>query len=101
MLDQQEIRAEEIRVVFRTPLALLASLVNGAFCVGVLWPKVPHLLLLGWAGLLALCLIARLSLWQAYRRRTSGMSEADRWGRWFTLGALVTGAVWGSLAAVI
>ena len=101
MLDQQEIRAEEIRVVFRTPLALLASLVNGAFCVGVLWPKVPHWLLLGWAGVLALCLIARLFLWQAYRRRASSMSEADWWGRWFIAGAAATGAVWGSLAAVI
>jgi two-component system, sensor histidine kinase len=101
MLDLQEIRAEEIRVVYRTPLALAASIVNGAFCVGVLWPEVPRPLLLGWAAALVLCLAARLLLWQGYRRRRPAAAEAARWGAWFTLGALASGVVWGALAAVV
>ena len=101
MLDLQEIRAEEVRVVFRTPLALFASIINGGFCVGVLWPEVPHPLLLGWAAALALCLAARLLLWQAYRARRPGPEDAAKWGGWFTLGALFSGMVWGALAAVV
>ena len=101
MLDRQDIRSEEIRVVFKTPLALLASLVNGAFCVAVLWPALPRPLLLGWALALALGTAGRALLWRAYRARRPDGAKAGSWGRWFTAGALSAGVSWGALAAVI
>ena len=101
MLDRQDIRSEEIRVVFKTPLALLASLVNGAFCVAVLWPALPRPLLLGWALALALGTAGRALLWRAYRARRPDGAKAGSWGRWFTVGALSAGVSWGALAAVI
>ncbi len=101
MLDRQDIRSEEIRVVFKTPLALLASLVNGAFCVAVLWPALPRPLLLGWALALALGTAGRALLWRAYWARRPDGAKAGSWGRWFTVGALSAGVSWGALAAVI
>ncbi len=101
MLDRQDIRCEEIRIVFKTPLALPASLINGAFCVGVLWPALPRPLLLGWALALALCTAGRMLLRRAYRARQPGAAEAERWGARFTAGALLTGVLWGALAVVI
>jgi len=101
MLDRQAIRSEAIRIAFRTPLALLASLIVGACSIGVLWPALPRPLLLSWALALTLCTLGRALLWHAYRARQPGAAEAGRWGAWFTAGATLAGAAWGALAAVI
>jgi signal transduction histidine kinase/ActR/RegA family two-component response regulator len=96
-----EIRAAEMRVVFRTPLGLLTSVINCAFCAAVLWWEVPPSLLLSWALALALSLGARLLLWRAYRAKQPEAAEAGRWIGWFTAGAALTGVLWGALAAVV
>ena len=101
MPDHQAIRFEEVRLLFRTPLGLLASAINGAFCTGVLWPILPHRLLLGWAVALALVLVLRLALWQSYRRHRPAQDQTGRWAGLITAGALISGALWGALASVI
>ena len=98
---EREIRAAEVRAVFRTPLGLLTSSFIGAACFSVLWPTVPTALLLSWILALALCLGARLMLWRAYSAHPPQETEAGRWVGWFTAGAAVTGALWGALALVI
>jgi signal transduction histidine kinase/CheY-like chemotaxis protein/HPt (histidine-containing phosphotransfer) domain-containing protein len=104
MAEQPVIRAdeasEEISAVFKTPLALLASAVNGALCVAVLWHAIPTALLLGWALALALCLAARAWLWRAFHRQPAA-ADVARWGRRYALGALATGCLWGALALVV
>ncbi|HEX7968939.1 MAG TPA: ATP-binding protein [Stellaceae bacterium] len=106
MAKQSEIRrseevSEEISVVFKTPLPLLASFANGWLCVAVLWQAIAAPLLLGWALALTGCSLARLFLWRAYRRRQPPPAEAGAWGRWFTVGSLATGCLWGTAASVI
>ena len=106
MAEQPEIRrsevvSEEISVVFKMPLPLLASVVNGWLCVAVLWQAITAPLLLGWALALTGCSLARLFLWRAYRRRQPPPDEAAAWGRWFTVGTLATGCLWGAAASVI
>jgi len=106
MAERREIRSEEvfekISVVFKTPLPLLASIVNGWLCVAVLWQALAMPLLLGWVLALTVCSLARFWLWRAYRRRQPGASEARKWwGRWFTIGALATGCLWGAAASVV
>jgi signal transduction histidine kinase/DNA-binding NarL/FixJ family response regulator len=104
MTEQSVIRSdeasEEIGAVFKTPLALLASAVNGGVCVPVLWHAIPTALLLGWAAALALCLAARAWLWWAFRRRQP-RGDVGRWGRSYALGAFATGCLWGALALVV
>jgi PAS domain S-box-containing protein len=101
MQAETEIHAAEARAIFGTPLGLLASAINCALCVGVLWRDVPPALLLGWMLALALCLGARLLLWRAYRANRPKATETGRWVGWFTAGAALTGTLWGALAAVI
>jgi signal transduction histidine kinase/FixJ family two-component response regulator len=93
--------SEEIGTVFKTPLALVASAVNGGLCVTVLWQAIPSALLLGWAAALACCLVARGWLWHAFHRRPPAAADAARWGRWYALGAFATGCLWGALALVV
>ena len=54
MAERREIRSEEVfekvSVVFKTPLPLLASIVNGWLCVVVLWQALAAPMLLGWAA---------------------------------------------------
>ena len=106
MAERRETRSEEVSekigVVFKTPLPLLASVVNGWLCVAVLWQALAAPLLLGWALALTACSLARFWLWYAYRRRQPAASEARKWwGRWFTIGALATGCLWGAAASVV
>jgi len=106
MAERQEVRSEEvsekISVVFKTPLPLLASVVNAWLCVLILWQGFPATLLLGWAIALTLCSLARFALWYAFRRRQPTAREARRWwGRWFTIGAFATGCLWGAAALVV
>jgi signal transduction histidine kinase/CheY-like chemotaxis protein len=96
-----EIRAEKLNLVFQTPWALIASFVNGVLCVAVLWPVLPRPMLLAWAMALAFSVAARAALRHAYLARRPSAAAAARWGRWFTLGTLLTGALWGAFAAVI
>jgi signal transduction histidine kinase/DNA-binding NarL/FixJ family response regulator len=93
--------SEEIGVVFKTPLGLLASTANAGLCVAVLWHTIPTALLLGWAVALAACLTARGWLWRAFHRRRPDAAGTARWGRWYALGAFVTGCLWGALALVV
>src|SRR5258707_2111831 len=106
MPERGEIRSEEvsekISVVFKTPLPLFASVVNGWLCVAVMWHGLAAPLLLGWSFALTTCSLARFWLWYAYRRRQPTASEARKWwGRWFTIGALATGCLWGAAASVV
>jgi signal transduction histidine kinase/DNA-binding NarL/FixJ family response regulator len=106
MAERREIRSEEVfekvSVVFKTPLPLLASIVNSWLCVAVLWQVLAAPLLLGWALALTACSLARLWLWSAFRRRQPSASEARKWwGRWFTIGAFATGCLWGVAASVV
>ncbi|HET7595197.1 MAG TPA: ATP-binding protein, partial [Stellaceae bacterium] len=106
MAERRETRSEEasekIGVVFKTPLPLLASVINAWLCVAVLWQVIAGPLLLAWAVALTLCALARFWLWSAYHQRQPAASEARKWwGRWFTIGALATGCLWGAAAAVV
>jgi signal transduction histidine kinase/DNA-binding NarL/FixJ family response regulator len=106
MAERLETRSEEISekisVVFKTPLPLLASVVNAWLCVAVLWQAVATPLLVGWGSAITACALARFWLWHAYRRHHPAASEARKWwARWFTIGALATGCLWGAAASVV
>jgi signal transduction histidine kinase/DNA-binding response OmpR family regulator len=106
MAERLETRSEEISekvsVVFKTPLPLLASVVNAWLCVAVLWQAIATPLLVGWGGAITGCALARFWLWHAYRRHHPTPSEARKWwARWFTVGALATGCLWGAAASIV
>jgi diguanylate cyclase (GGDEF)-like protein/PAS domain S-box-containing protein len=93
---RQQIRAEQIRLLFeQLPSALIATTIVGALVVYVLWGYVSPLWLLVWLLGLTVTTSARIGLRRAYFRAKPSVSEAQRWGRRFLAGALISGVVWG------
>jgi diguanylate cyclase (GGDEF)-like protein/PAS domain S-box-containing protein len=93
---RQRIRSEQIRLLFeQLPVALIATTIVGVLVVHVLWGHISPLWLLPW--LLALAVTTALRAWliRAYFRARPSALEAERWGRRFLVGVLISGAVWG------
>jgi diguanylate cyclase (GGDEF)-like protein len=89
------VRPEQIRLVRQHPSLILVNLLNALLVVVVLWPVFRRDALLGWYGLFALVVPARLVLTRISRRR-EWSTEAS--ARLAVMGAAVTGAIWGLLA---
>jgi diguanylate cyclase (GGDEF)-like protein/PAS domain S-box-containing protein len=93
---RQQIRAEQIRLLFeQLPSALLATTIVGGLVVYVLWGHVSPLLLLAWVLGLAVTTTARVGLMHAYFTAKPSITNAERWGRRFIAGVLISGVVWG------
>lgn len=91
--------AEQVRLLFHSPVALIVNAVNGVIVTVVLWPAIEGPWIGLWAAALAVVIATRLVLRRAYDR--AGATEAARWGRFYTVGTALTGMLWGSLAAVV
>jgi PAS domain S-box-containing protein len=61
----------------------------------VLWGRVPHATLVVWnVGVVAM-VVARLELRRRYHLHRARREDARFWGRWFTAGSALAGALWG------
>lgn len=64
--------------------------------VVVMWPVIPHSWLVAWIAAMVLINIGRyVELW-AYFRAAPSNTEIKPWLRRFTIGAAISGSVWGS-----
>lgn len=80
----------------------IATLINTAILVGALWPVQPRAELLGWAVLMTLITLGRVTLVRRYRRATTATTHGvRRWARAYVVGALLAGAGWGLAATVL
>jgi PAS domain S-box-containing protein len=80
------------------PWALGGSGAVGLVFVGLLWPKGPHGLLLGWLTLLLAALMLRTGIGLWHRRAGASAGRARIWLRRYRLGYGVHGLVWGAAA---
>ena len=98
-IDETLIRADQARLLSRqTPASVLLSLVAAGVTAAVIWPGIPGgVMAVWWASLVAVA-AGRLALTLAYRRH--GDRDPSAWLRWFTLGALASGATWGFAGTV-
>ena len=95
------VRAELLRAVYAAaPAVLTANLVNGALVVLVFWSVVPPRLLISWYALLCAVVVMRIWLLRRYRRERSPPAQADRWGRFATIGSGASGTLWGAAGAM-
>lgn len=99
--SEQRVRAEQVAVLCRFPARLLGNIVNSGLVVGVTWGEVPVALLLPWFGLFVLVVAGRFWTSRAFQRRQRDPGELEVWTRWFFLGALTMGAVWGAGSVII
>lgn len=101
-MEQGEVRAEQIRTLYRHGLAvLLAHLVNSWIVAALLWRSASTTLLVTWCGAMALMTLARLILHRRYWQRAPAADEALVWGRRFVLGSFSAGLLWGAAGLVL
>lgn len=100
--DSQPLLDEQVRLLFAAlPMGLLAGQVNASILVFVQWSVIERRALLIWFSILTLTTLMRFGLVYAYRRADSLPEAAAHWARLFTLGATVSGAVWGSAGVLL
>ena len=96
------IDGQVVRFVYRQgPVALLANLVVGAIAVGTLWSELPHTMLVGWIGVMAAVVTARLILVWTFKKTATSESNLHRWGYCYVAGCFATGLMWGSAGLII
>ncbi len=95
------VRAEQVRLLFRSPLQPLMNVFVTAMTCAVLWNHYPRTPLLAWAGIMIAVSLPRVVLWHRYRRNRPTFERAGAWGLAFTLGAGATGCLWGAAASVV
>src|SRR5262252_8061891 len=91
-----EIRAEQVRAVFRQmPIALVVNTVNAIITAAVLQQLAGVALPLGWLCVVLLVTAGRCTLWIRYRGAEFRVVDFTRWSRRATCGSLLAGMCWG------
>ncbi|HWA72655.1 MAG TPA: ATP-binding protein [Polyangiaceae bacterium] len=92
-----EVRAEQIRTLYRHgPAVLTANLLNSWIVGAVFWGVAPNRFLLGWCGAMAGITLVRFALHRRYLRAQPAPSAAAPWGRRFVAGSACAGVLWGA-----
>lgn len=92
----EQITAQAIALLYRS-----LSRVGQVFAlmpittVWVMWAHIDHALLIGWCVVAYLHLMVGLLLVKAYQWQHPPVSEAPRWGRYYTYVSFATGVIWG------
>jgi signal transduction histidine kinase len=93
-----EVRAEQIRTLYRQNVAvLLTNVINAAIVAAVLWASVSSdPLLIAWTLAMAIVVAGRIELRRRYFAAAPRSDQAEVWGSRFVAGAAVTGLLWGA-----
>ncbi|OAZ91578.1 sensor domain-containing diguanylate cyclase [Halomonas sp. G11] len=92
----KSLRSEKVRLLYDNLWSpVLASVLAGILLVAALWPVVAHWKLIGWLALLVAVSGFRLSLAYRFQRLPALEQRRQRWLRWFSMGAISAGVVWG------
>jgi diguanylate cyclase (GGDEF)-like protein len=95
------VRAEQIRILYKTPAILAINAVNAFLVAFILQSIYPFWIVAGW--LVAFCIVipVRILDCRLYRRNRQSTEAAERWGQRFVIGAAVTGCLWGLAGSAI
>ncbi len=92
-----KIQAEKIRLIYNQgPVLVFGSTFCAVMITGFLWRSLPLSGLLFWLGVLALTTVLRYLTIRAYQRASNEERLNPEWGRFFWLGTLMAGVVWGA-----
>jgi diguanylate cyclase (GGDEF)-like protein/PAS domain S-box-containing protein len=94
--------AEQVRLLYRLSRpAYIGTLINSSVIVFALWGLVPTTLLGAWLCVMFVVTGARYLLYRAYSGIRPPDVEARRWATLFTVGAGITGLLWGLVGSVL
>ncbi|MDG4869036.1 hypothetical protein P8631_13655, partial [Guyparkeria sp. 1SP6A2] len=101
-LTLQQLRGEKVRMLYDNLWQpVLSSVLAGGLLVAAMWPVVEGWVLLGWYTALVVVSGLRLALAHRFKRLPIQQQQRHRWLRWFAMGAIVSGVVWGSTGVLL
>jgi PAS domain S-box-containing protein len=93
----QQVEAEQVKLLYtQAPIGFVATVLNAAVVVFVLWGSVASSLLIAWFVLIVTITLSRLALVLRYRRAISTADQVRSWRTLFILGAGAAGVAWGA-----
>ena len=101
-ITMQRLRGEKVRLLYDNLWQpILSSVLAGGLLVAAMWPVVDAVLLVGWFSVLAVISVLRLLLAQRFKRLPALQQQRQRWLRWFAMGAIASGCVWGASGVLL
>src|SRR5215510_6110514 len=92
----EEIHAAQVGLLYdQIPSALIATTINAAILIVVMWGQIPKALLIIWLLLIFGVDASRYALRRAYLRNRPPIAESRRWGRRSVYGVAANGILWG------
>ncbi len=92
-----EIQAHAVRLMYQRLGGTQAHLfLMPAIIAYALWDHLNHLVVASWVLVICGVYSARLALCFFYKRISPGISEARRWGTYFTITSMISGLAWGA-----
>jgi two-component system, sensor histidine kinase len=92
-------RADQVVTLYGSWNRTTASTMLGALILcAVLWDQETAAAMIGWGAAILANQAWRRMLVRTYRRATPAVDEAPRWGRYWTIGSTIGGALWGAAA---
>lgn len=98
---RQAVRTEQIEALYHAPPIMLVNPINAAIIAFVLWRSYPAWILILWVSLFCLVVGVRFIDRARYMRRSNDNRHEVIWARRFTVGAAVTGGLWGLTGSVV
>jgi two-component sensor histidine kinase len=101
MCDQRRVQAQLVNQLYRyAGIGIVATMVNAAILVCILWNLVSHRVLLAWLGATVAVAGWRYALIHAHRKAALKELRPEWWGTILTAGLGLSGMLWG-LAGVV
>jgi signal transduction histidine kinase len=95
---EKSVRAEQLRMLFRSPTPMIGAVVTIVIIVGVLWDYFDHRWVLAWAAGMTIWTAARAWLWLTFRRNQHDDERVLRLAVPIVVGVTITGLFWGLLS---
>jgi signal transduction histidine kinase len=96
---EQRVRAEQLRMLLKSPVSIVGSAATVVFSALVLWGRIDQNLLLAWAGIGLTWLGIRGALWRWFRHDMADEASIVRWARPAIGIMAVSGLLWGLFGA--
>jgi signal transduction histidine kinase len=94
----KSVRAEQLRMLFRSPTPVVGAVVTVIVVVGLLWDYFDHRLVLAWAVGMSSWTAMRIWLWMTFHRRRRDDARVLRLAPWIVVGVTISGLFWGLLS---
>ena len=98
VLDRM-VAAEQVRMIYQQlPVSVTGTMVGVLLLSSVLWPVVPHWLVVVWFLAMVANQAWRFGLYRRFRAGGIPEGSHEQWGRYWAIGSAISGCIWGSAA---